>query len=71
MTIATFAISVAALACMAAVAMGLVTLAGHAKARYGKTHPRLAEAISTALFLTSMATSVGLGVWIGVINGWS
>jgi len=71
MTIATFAISVAALACMAAVAMGLVTLAGHAKARYGKTHPRVAEAISTVLFLTSMATSVGLGMWMAVINGWS
>lgn len=41
-----------------------VTLAGMAKASLPKW-PRLAEAISTVLFLITAAAGVGAGMWVG------
>lgn len=47
-----------------ALAFATVTLAGMAKFKLRKL-PKLAEAISTVLFLVTAAAGVGMGLWIG------
>lgn len=46
-----------------AFAFATVTLAGYAKFKLRKS-PKLAEAISTALFIATAAVGVGTGFWI-------
>jgi hypothetical protein len=43
----------------------MVSLAGLAKATIGRTRPAIAEAISSALYWTTLVITVMAGAWMG------